>query len=75
MSKLSYSRRDFLKTVGVGAAALALPGGIVVTLVISWLTRPEPAEKLRNFYTLLATPIGKEQQLRDAGAFIITFIY
>jgi len=28
MKKLSYTRRGFLKTVGVGAAALALPMGL-----------------------------------------------
>ena len=47
--------------------AAYLPVGIVVMLVVSWLTRPEPAKKLHSFYTLLATPVGHEQRLRDAG--------
>ncbi len=37
------------------------------TLFAEWDPRPEPAEKLRSFYTLLATPVGKEQRLRDVG--------
>lgn len=28
MSRFNYTRRDFLKTVGLGAAALALPKGL-----------------------------------------------
>ncbi len=45
--------------------ALYVPVGILVMIVVSKLTKPEPAEQLRKFYTLLDTPVGKEQQLRD----------
>jgi len=50
--------------------ALYLPLGIIVMIVVSWLTRPEPEEKLRQFYMLLDTPVGKEQRLHDANVAI-----
>lgn len=46
---------------------LYIPVGIVVMFVVSYFSRPEPAEKLRQFYTLLRTPVGQEQRLRDAN--------
>ena len=46
--------------------ALYIPVGIVVMYLVSKFTRSEPAEKLRKFYMLLETPVGKEQRLRDA---------
>ncbi len=50
--------------------AMYLPLGIIVMIVVSWLTRPEPEEKLRRFYMLLDTPVGKEQRLHDANVAI-----
>lgn len=47
--------------------AAYLPVGLVVMVVVSRLTRPEPAEQLRKFYTLLDAPVGAEQRLRDAN--------
>ncbi len=47
--------------------ALYVPAGIVVILLVSKLTPPEPAEKLRAFYALLQTPIGQEARLREQG--------
>ncbi len=44
--------------------ALFLPVGVVVMIVVSWLTKQEPEEQLRKFYTLLDTPVGKEERLR-----------
>ncbi|HKJ68738.1 MAG TPA: sodium:solute symporter family protein [bacterium] len=44
-----------------------LPVGIIVMWVVSYFTRPEPKEKLRQFYMLLDTPVGEEQRLKDAG--------
>ena len=44
-----------------------LPVGVITMWVVSLLTRPEPAEKLREFYTLLDTPVGEESKLRAAG--------
>ena len=40
-------------------------------IIVSLLTRSEPKEKLRKFYTLLNTPVGKEQRLRDQDVDII----
>lgn len=44
-----------------------LPVGIVVMWLVSYFTPPEPEEKLRQFYMLLETPVGKEQRLKDAN--------
>ncbi len=46
---------------------LYLPVGIVMMWVVSFFSRPEPKEKLRQFYMLLDTPVGREQRLRDAN--------
>lgn len=46
---------------------LYIPVGIVMMLVVSRLTPAEPAEKLRQFYALLDTPVGEEQRLREAN--------
>jgi Na+/proline symporter len=46
---------------------LYIPIGIVTMLIFSRMTPAEPAEKLRQFYTLLDTPVGEEQRLRDAN--------
>lgn len=48
-----------------------LPAGVVAFVAGSLLTRPEPEEQLRAFYTLLHTPVGEEQRLADAGIPII----
>ncbi len=47
--------------------ALYLPAGIAAMVVFSRLTPPEPARKLEHFYTLLKTPVGREDELRKAG--------
>ncbi len=47
--------------------AMYLPVGIVSLLLVSRFTRPEPAEKLTAFYTLLNTPVGEEARLAAAG--------
>ena len=47
--------------------ALYLPVGIVLMWLVSRFTKPEPEEKLRQFYMLLDTPVGKEQRLKEAG--------
>ncbi|MFB0515111.1 MAG: sodium:solute symporter [Candidatus Neomarinimicrobiota bacterium] len=47
--------------------AAYLPVGLLVMVMVSWITKPEPEEQLRKFYTLLSTPVGAEQRLRDAG--------
>lgn len=45
--------------------ALYLPVGFILMWVVSYFTKPEPAEKLNQFYTLLDTPVGKEQRLKE----------
>lgn len=45
--------------------ALYVPVGIVLMVVVSAFTKSEPKEQLYKFYTLLDTPVGKEQKLRD----------
>jgi hypothetical protein len=47
--------------------ATYLPVGIFMMWIVSYLTPPEPEEKLRQFYTLLDTPVGKEKRLHDAN--------
>ena len=47
--------------------AMYLPVGIVLMIIVSRFTRPEPEEKLRQFYMLLDTPVGKEERLRQAN--------
>jgi len=46
---------------------LSLTTGTAAGVVVSLLTPPESARRLRNFYLLLHTPLGQEQVLRDAG--------
>jgi len=47
--------------------ALYLPVGIFMMIIVSRFTRPEPEEKLRQFYMLLDTPVGEEERLRQAN--------
>jgi Na+/proline symporter len=44
-----------------------LPAGILTMWLVSLLTPSEPKEKLRQFYTLLDTPVGEEQRLKAQG--------
>lgn len=46
---------------------LYLPLGFAAMAVVSRLTAPEPQEALRQFYTLLDTPVGREDDLRAAN--------
>jgi Na+/proline symporter len=41
--------------------------GFAAVIVVSWLTRPEAAERLQRFFTLLHTPVGEEAQMERAG--------
>lgn len=47
--------------------AVYLPAGFLAMIIVSVLTRPEPEEKLRAFYTLLHTPVGEEDRLKEQG--------
>lgn len=51
--------------------ALYIPIGIIVMIVVSFFTKKEPEEQLRKFYTLLDTPVGKEQRLKDESVEIM----
>jgi Na+/proline symporter len=51
--------------------AVYLPAGVLAFIIASLLSKPEPEEKLRAFYTLLHTPVGEEYKLRHAGIEII----
>ena len=44
-----------------------LPAGILTMWLTSLLTPREPKEKLRQFYTLLDTPVGEESRLKAQG--------
>jgi hypothetical protein len=37
--------------------------GVALVIVVSLATRPEPADRLRRFFTLLHTPVGEEKNL------------
>jgi Na+/proline symporter len=67
MAALSIFTGNFLDWSLPEQIMLYLPIGIIVMTIVSWLTKPEPAEKLRQFYTLLATPVGKENRLNAAN--------
>jgi Na+/proline symporter len=45
--------------------ALYLPVGFLTMVVVSLLTPPEQTERMRQFYTLLDTPVGDEARLHD----------
>lgn len=50
---------------------LYLPVGFLVMIVVSALTPAEPKRVLDTFYSLLNTPVGHENRLREAGIAII----
>jgi Na+/proline symporter len=40
--------------------------GFALVIIVSLLTRPEPADRLQRFFTLLHTPVGEEKNLERA---------
>jgi Na+/proline symporter len=50
---------------------LYLPAGFAMMVIVSKLTPAEPQESLRQFYTLLDTPVGREDDLRIAGVEVV----
>jgi hypothetical protein len=40
--------------------------GFALAIIVSLATRPEPADRLRRFFTLLHTPVGEEKNLERA---------
>lgn len=67
MAALSIYTGNVLGWPLANQIALYIPVGLIVMYVVSCFTRPEPAEKLRQFYTLLDTPVGKEKRLHEAN--------
>jgi Na+/proline symporter len=51
--------------------ALYLPVGFGTAIVVSLLTPMVDAERLRQFYALLRTPVGEEWKLKEQGVEII----
>jgi Na+/proline symporter len=50
--------------LGEGGQLLsALLVGFALAIIVSLATRPEPADRLRRFFTLLHTPVGEEKNL------------
>jgi len=47
--------------------ALYLPVGLILMIMFSLLTKPEPEEQSFKFYKLLDTPVGKENELKECG--------
>ncbi len=54
MSKLDYTRRDFLKTMGLGAAALAVPGCVGTRPA----ARRQGAPRQANIILIMADDMG-----------------
>ncbi len=67
MAAISIYTGNVLKWPIENQIAIYIPVGIVVMYLVSKFTRPEPEEKLRQFYLLLDTPVGKEHRLREAN--------
>jgi Na+/proline symporter len=44
-----------------------LPAGVLTLIIGSLLTAPPPKKKIDDFFMLLRTPVGREQELIDAG--------
>lgn len=51
--------------------ACYLPLGVLVLIVVSLLTRPHDEKALNDFYMLLRTPVGREDELRKAGVKVV----
>jgi Na+/proline symporter len=48
-----------------------LPIGVVMMILVSLLTSPQPKKQVDDFFLLLNTPVGHEQRLIDAGVKIV----
>jgi Na+/proline symporter len=60
--------------LGLGIAwqiTIYLPLGFVSFIIVSLVTKPEPENNLKKFYTLLHTPVGEEYKLKEAGVEMI----
>ncbi len=48
-----------------------LSTGFIAGIVVTLITPPEPPEKIRKFFTLISTPVGREDELRAKGIEIL----
>lgn len=70
-----FERLNFVKPAGDGLfvwrdewhICAFLAAGILAMIVVSLLTKGKPEKELDNFYTLIHTPVGQEDKLREAG--------
>ena len=62
-----YSELKFAHWLGL---SYILPG-VVALFIGSLLTKPQPKEDLDQFYLLLRTPVGREEELEKAGVEIV----
>jgi len=70
-----FSRLNFLKPVGGGAfvwkdewhICAFLAAGILTMFIVSLLTKGKSKKELDDFYTLIHTPVGQEDKLKEAG--------
>jgi len=68
-------RLNFVKPAGDGLyvwrdewhICAFLAAGILAMVIVSLLTRGKPEKELDDFYTLIHTPVGQEDKLREAG--------
>lgn len=65
MATIAIYTGNYLKWPLQDQIALYVPVGIFIMIVVSYFTQSEPEEQLHKFYTLLDTPVGKEQRLKD----------
>lgn len=67
MGVISIYTGNFLDWSFPAQIAAYLPAGLILMVVVSWLTKPEPVKSLQQFYMLLDTPVGREVRLREAN--------
>lgn len=48
-----------------------LTAGFAAGIIVTLITPPEPPEKIRKFFTLISTPVGREDELRAKGIEIL----
>ncbi|MBN1347129.1 MAG: sodium:solute symporter family protein, partial [Phycisphaerae bacterium] len=44
-----------------------LTAGFLMGIIVTLITPPEPPEKIQKFFTLISTPVGKENELKAQG--------
>jgi len=70
-----FSRINFVKPIGDNLyvwrdewhICAFLAAGVLTMLIVSLLTKGKSKKELDDFYTLIHTPVGQEDKLREAG--------